>query len=104
MSPRLSCLFNDVALSVSRMGGIPSRNARGERLLLYIGVIDVLQSYRSVPVLRPPTLPPLLCDPGSVCPFSVSLQVYEEAGALLEGAGPRWGELSLAIVSLVTWL
>lgn len=29
-----------------QMGGIPSRNARGERLLLYIGVIDVLQSYR----------------------------------------------------------
>ncbi|MEE6527844.1 hypothetical protein FKM82_029534 [Ascaphus truei] len=31
-----------------QMGGIPARNAKGERLLLYIGVIDVLQSYRSV--------------------------------------------------------
>ncbi|XP_039219560.1 phosphatidylinositol 4-phosphate 5-kinase type-1 alpha isoform X2 [Crotalus tigris] len=29
-----------------QMGGIPSRNARGERLLLYVGIIDVLQSYR----------------------------------------------------------
>ncbi|XP_038624396.1 putative PIP5K1A and PSMD4-like protein [Tachyglossus aculeatus] len=29
-----------------QMGGIPARNHRGERLLLYIGIIDVLQSYR----------------------------------------------------------
>ncbi|XP_029141710.1 putative PIP5K1A and PSMD4-like protein [Protobothrops mucrosquamatus] len=29
-----------------QMGGIPSRNAKGERLLLYVGIIDVLQSYR----------------------------------------------------------
>ncbi|XP_011497151.1 PREDICTED: probable phosphatidylinositol phosphate kinase DDB_G0267588 [Ceratosolen solmsi marchali] len=27
-------------------GGIPARNARGERLLLFIGIIDILQSYR----------------------------------------------------------
>jgi 1-phosphatidylinositol-4-phosphate 5-kinase len=27
-------------------GGIPARNAKGERLLLFIGVIDILQSYR----------------------------------------------------------
>ncbi|XP_024891134.1 phosphatidylinositol 4-phosphate 5-kinase type-1 alpha isoform X11 [Temnothorax curvispinosus] len=27
-------------------GGIPARNARGERLLLFLGVIDILQSYR----------------------------------------------------------
>merc|ERR550534_1392618 len=27
-------------------GGIPARNHRGERLLLYLGVIDILQSYR----------------------------------------------------------
>lgn len=27
-------------------GGIPARNAKGERLLLYIGIIDILQSYR----------------------------------------------------------
>lgn len=30
----------------SRPGGIPARNFRGERLLLYIGIIDILQSYR----------------------------------------------------------
>lgn len=28
------------------MGGIPARNSKGERLLLYIGIIDILQSYR----------------------------------------------------------
>ncbi len=25
---------------------MPARNARGERVLLYIGIIDILQSYR----------------------------------------------------------
>lgn len=30
----------------SSPGGIPARNARGERLLLFIGIIDILQSYR----------------------------------------------------------
>lgn len=29
-----------------RMGGIPAVNGKGERLLLYIGIIDILQSYR----------------------------------------------------------
>lgn len=29
-----------------RPGGIPARNAQGERLLLFVGVIDILQSYR----------------------------------------------------------
>lgn len=28
------------------MGGIPAVNGRGERLLLHIGIIDILQSYR----------------------------------------------------------
>ena len=32
--------------SFFRPGGIPARNHRGERLLLYLGVIDILQSYR----------------------------------------------------------
>uniref|UniRef100_A0A8C5DHJ2 Phosphatidylinositol 4-phosphate 5-kinase type-1 alpha-like n=1 Tax=Gouania willdenowi TaxID=441366 RepID=A0A8C5DHJ2_GOUWI len=27
-------------------GGIPARNSKGERLLVYIGIIDILQSYR----------------------------------------------------------
>lgn len=33
-------------LSFCRPGGIPARNAAGERLLLFIGIIDILQSYR----------------------------------------------------------
>lgn len=28
------------------VGGIPARNSKGERLLLFIGIIDILQSYR----------------------------------------------------------
>nr|CAD7567520.1 unnamed protein product [Timema californicum] len=27
-------------------GGIPARSSKGERLLLYVGIIDILQSYR----------------------------------------------------------
>ena len=30
----------------SSPGGIPARNAKGERLLLYLGIIDILQSFR----------------------------------------------------------
>ena len=33
-------------LVLSSPGGIPARNAKGERLLLFIGIIDILQSYR----------------------------------------------------------
>lgn len=33
-------------------GGIPARNAKGERLLVYIGIIDILQSYRLVKKLE----------------------------------------------------
>ncbi|XP_061838515.1 phosphatidylinositol 4-phosphate 5-kinase type-1 alpha-like isoform X1 [Nerophis lumbriciformis] len=32
--------------SEDHMGGIPARNPKGERLLIYIGIIDILQSYR----------------------------------------------------------
>lgn len=31
-----------------RTGGIPAQNSKGERLLVYIGIIDILQSYRLV--------------------------------------------------------
>ena len=31
---------------IYRPGGIPARNHKGERLLLYLGIIDILQSYR----------------------------------------------------------
>ncbi|XP_045151614.1 phosphatidylinositol 4-phosphate 5-kinase type-1 alpha isoform X1 [Echinops telfairi] len=34
------------------MGGIPARNNKGERLLLYIGIIDILQSYRFIKKLE----------------------------------------------------
>lgn len=35
-----------LTLHPHRMGGIPAVNGRGERLLLHIGIIDILQSYR----------------------------------------------------------
>ncbi|XP_048476347.1 phosphatidylinositol 4-phosphate 5-kinase type-1 alpha isoform X1 [Rhincodon typus] len=34
------------------MGGIPARNSKGERLMLYIGIIDILQSYRFIKKLE----------------------------------------------------
>ncbi|KAM8875809.1 phosphatidylinositol 4-phosphate 5-kinase type-1 gamma isoform 3-T3 [Spinachia spinachia] len=34
------------------MGGIPAVNGKGERLLLYIGLIDILQSYRLIKKLE----------------------------------------------------
>jgi 1-phosphatidylinositol-4-phosphate 5-kinase len=30
----------------SRPGGIPAKNSKGERIMLYLGIIDILQSYR----------------------------------------------------------
>ena len=36
---------NFIYLSV---GGIPARHANGDRLLLFIGIIDILQNYRLV--------------------------------------------------------
>lgn len=35
-----------VALIFSSPGGIPARNVKGERLLLFLGIIDILQSFR----------------------------------------------------------
>ncbi|KAK5611029.1 Phosphatidylinositol 4-phosphate 5-kinase type-1 alpha [Crenichthys baileyi] len=37
---------------VDQTGGIPARNSKGERLLVYIGIIDILQSYRFVKKLE----------------------------------------------------
>ncbi|XP_061093660.1 phosphatidylinositol 4-phosphate 5-kinase type-1 alpha-like isoform X2 [Conger conger] len=34
------------------LGGIPARNIKGERMLVYIGIIDILQSYRFVKKLE----------------------------------------------------
>lgn len=43
----ISHAFHYLLLSIpSSPGGIPARNARGERLLLFLGIIDILQSYR----------------------------------------------------------
>lgn len=41
------------------MGGIPAVNGRGERLLLHIGIIDILQSYRCAGHAHQVTLTPL---------------------------------------------
>eukprot|EP00064_Thunnus_orientalis_P005664 superscaffoldBa00000566_g5678 len=38
--------------SEDHMGGIPARNNRGDRLLIYIGIIDILQSYRFIKKLE----------------------------------------------------
>ncbi|XP_053091093.1 phosphatidylinositol 4-phosphate 5-kinase type-1 alpha isoform X1 [Pangasianodon hypophthalmus] len=38
--------------SEDQWGGIPARNSRGERLLVYIGIIDILQSYRFIKKLE----------------------------------------------------
>ncbi|XP_039976854.1 phosphatidylinositol 4-phosphate 5-kinase type-1 alpha-like [Xiphias gladius] len=35
-----------------KTGGIPARNSKGERLLVYIGIIDIMQSYRLVKKLE----------------------------------------------------
>lgn len=35
-----------------RMGGIPAVNGRGEHLLLHMGTIDILQSYRFIKKLE----------------------------------------------------
>ncbi|KFW81252.1 Phosphatidylinositol 4-phosphate 5-kinase type-1 gamma, partial [Manacus vitellinus] len=35
-----------------RMGGIPAVNGKGERLLLHVGIIDILQSYRFIKKLE----------------------------------------------------
>uniref|UniRef100_A0A8C5FI55 PIPK domain-containing protein n=1 Tax=Gadus morhua TaxID=8049 RepID=A0A8C5FI55_GADMO len=48
------------------MGGIPAVNGKGERLLLYIGIIDILQSYRLIKKLEH-TWKALVHDGVSVC-------------------------------------
>lgn len=39
-------LLKHVFRYVCSMGGIPAVGGKGERLLLFIGIIDILQSYR----------------------------------------------------------
>ena len=33
-------------------GGIPARNHKGERILIFVGIIDILQSYRLIKKLE----------------------------------------------------
>ncbi|XP_069796476.1 phosphatidylinositol 4-phosphate 5-kinase type-1 alpha-like isoform X3 [Narcine bancroftii] len=44
--------LGDTSETDEQMGGIPARNSRGERLMLYIGIIDILQSYRFIKKLE----------------------------------------------------
>ena len=37
---------DDIAIDERMRGGIPARNSAGERLLIFVGIIDILQSYR----------------------------------------------------------
>lgn len=53
-----------------RPGGIPARSEGGERLLLFIGIIDILQSYRLKKKLEH-TFKSIIHDGVSVqCPMS----------------------------------
>jgi hypothetical protein len=36
----------DNLMFIFREGGVPARNQKGERLLLFLGIIDILQNYR----------------------------------------------------------
>ncbi|XP_053558502.1 phosphatidylinositol 4-phosphate 5-kinase type-1 beta [Bombina bombina] len=38
----------DAVIKESTLGGIPAKNHKGERLLLFMGIIDILQSYRLI--------------------------------------------------------
>ncbi|XP_029468835.1 phosphatidylinositol 4-phosphate 5-kinase type-1 beta isoform X2 [Rhinatrema bivittatum] len=42
----------DVNITENTMGGIPAKSHRGERLLLFMGIIDILQSYRLIKKLE----------------------------------------------------
>lgn len=42
----LYSFFVPLYYHLCRPGGIPARNSKGERLLLFMGIIDILQSYR----------------------------------------------------------
>lgn len=77
-----------------RMGGIPAVNGRGERLLLHIGIIDILQSYRWVTAPHPAGL---VHAPGPTSPLPSESLVRDrsglaqdrvESGVLLADSGP----------------
>uniref|UniRef100_A0A8C6VCV5 Phosphatidylinositol-4-phosphate 5-kinase type 1 gamma n=1 Tax=Naja naja TaxID=35670 RepID=A0A8C6VCV5_NAJNA len=43
---------NPLTQMTRKMGGIPAVNGKGERLLLHVGIIDILQSYRLIKKLE----------------------------------------------------
>lgn len=55
-----------------RPGGIPARSEKGERLLLFIGIIDILQSYRLKKKLEH-TFKSIITDGVNINPHSVQL-------------------------------
>lgn len=113
--------FRFIFASYFRMGGIPAVNGKGERLLLYIGIIDILQSYRwslqqscacmfkplgvilmlfttesTFKVLSLQTcslywFPLDIIVKFKLC-FSLFPQVNQETGAHMEGFSSWWGE------------
>lgn len=42
----MTACWANIFFKFYRMGGIPAKNHRGERVLLFMGIIDILQSYR----------------------------------------------------------
>lgn len=48
VTDRFPChaLYLLMPLDLGSPGGIPARNVKGERLLLFLGIIDILQSFR----------------------------------------------------------
>ena len=45
-SIQASSFDEDDIPDIRMKGGIPARNSEGERLLIFVGIIDILQSYR----------------------------------------------------------
>lgn len=39
-------MYYSFVVCLNRSGGVPARNAKGERLLVFLGIIDILQNYR----------------------------------------------------------
>lgn len=68
-----------VSLSVDRPGGIPARSEKGERLLLFIGIIDILQSYRLKKKLEH-TFKSIIHDGVSFSLFFSSSFIYSDVG------------------------
>jgi len=60
------------------VGGIRAVNAKGERLLLFVGVIDILQSYRLVKKLEHAWKALLYDGVSSLLTVGVTLSVFAQ--------------------------